>query len=137
MARQTKNVIFIFPIYGQIVAIRKPDSGRIVCKTYIFINSNLVPYKSLKYNEKILNTAVTLLLWVKVLVLPKNTDISKIKEALVLKSIFSETTNVCVLTYQVSSFYCNSNEFWIEGGGRVLLPPPTYPTSKQTPKSQT
>ena len=31
------DVIFIFPIYGQLGAIRKPDSGRIVCKTYIFL----------------------------------------------------------------------------------------------------
>ena len=36
------DAIVIFPIYGQIEAIRKPDSGRIVCKTYIFINSNLL-----------------------------------------------------------------------------------------------
>ena len=26
-------------------AIRKPDSRRLVCKTYIFINSNLLSYK--------------------------------------------------------------------------------------------
>ena len=36
------NVIVIFRIYGQFGAIRKPDSGRIVCKTYIFVNSNLL-----------------------------------------------------------------------------------------------
>ena len=35
------DVIMIFPIYGQYGAIRKLNSGRIVCKTYIFINSNL------------------------------------------------------------------------------------------------
>ena len=39
------GVIIIFPIYGQFGAIRKPDSERIVCKTYIFINSNLLSYK--------------------------------------------------------------------------------------------
>ena len=39
------DVIVIFPIYGQFGAIRKPDSGCIVCKTYIFINSNLLSYK--------------------------------------------------------------------------------------------
>ena len=44
------GVIVIFPIYGQFGAIRKPDSGRIVCKTYIFINSNLLSYKNLKQN---------------------------------------------------------------------------------------
>ena len=40
------GVIYIFPIYDQFGAIRKPDSGRIVCKTYIFINSNLLSYKN-------------------------------------------------------------------------------------------
>ena len=29
------NIILIFPIYGQFGAIRKPDSGSMVCKTYI------------------------------------------------------------------------------------------------------
>ena len=40
------DVIVDFPIYGQFGAIRKPDSGRIVCKTYMFINSNLLSYKN-------------------------------------------------------------------------------------------
>ena len=34
------DVIVIFPIYIQFGAIRKPDSGPIVCKTYVFISSN-------------------------------------------------------------------------------------------------
>ena len=42
------DVIAIFPIYGQFGAIRKPDSGRVVCKTYIFISSNLLSYKNWK-----------------------------------------------------------------------------------------
>ena len=46
------DVIVIFPIYGQFGAIRKPDSGRIVCKTYIFINSNFLSYKIWKQNSK-------------------------------------------------------------------------------------
>ena len=33
------DVIDIFVIYNQFVAIRKPDSERIVCETYISINS--------------------------------------------------------------------------------------------------
>ena len=60
--------------------------------------------------KKIFNTALTLLLWVKVLFLLKNADflqnnvaISKIKRALILKGIFSETTYVCVLTCQMGS----------------------------------
>ena len=35
--------------------------------------------------------------------------ISKIKEVLVLKGIFSETKYVSVLTYQISNFYYNPN----------------------------
>ena len=40
------DVIVIFQIYDQFGAIRKPDSRCIVCKTYIFINSNLLSYKN-------------------------------------------------------------------------------------------
>ena len=42
------DVIVICRIYGQFEAIRNLDSGRIVCKTYIFINSNLLSYKNCK-----------------------------------------------------------------------------------------
>ena len=31
------DVIAIFPTYSQFGAIRKPDSGRIVCKTYLIV----------------------------------------------------------------------------------------------------
>ena len=34
------DVTIFFPIYGQFGAIREPDSGRMVCKTYNFINSD-------------------------------------------------------------------------------------------------
>ena len=40
--------IAIFPIYGQLGAIRKPDVGHIVCKTYTFIDSNLFILQNLK-----------------------------------------------------------------------------------------
>ena len=40
------DVIAIFLIYGQFGAVQKPDSGCIVCKTYIFINSNFLSYKN-------------------------------------------------------------------------------------------
>ena len=39
------DAIAIFPIYSQFGAIRRPGSERMVCKTYIFINSNLLSYK--------------------------------------------------------------------------------------------
>ena len=44
------DVIAIFLIHGQFGAIRKPDSRRIVYKTYIFINNNLLFYKNWKQN---------------------------------------------------------------------------------------
>ena len=89
------DVIYIFPISGQFEQFRA-DSGRMVRKTYIFINSNLLSYKNWKQNQKIVNIAFIPLLLVKVLYLPKNADISKIKGVLVRKSIFSETKCVCV-----------------------------------------
>ena len=46
------DIIVVFPIYGQFGAIRKPDSGPIACKTYIFINSNLLPYKTENRTKK-------------------------------------------------------------------------------------
>ena len=39
------DVLVIFSIYGQFGATRNLESGRIVRKTYIFINSNLLSYK--------------------------------------------------------------------------------------------
>ena len=40
------HTIAFFLIYGQFGIIRKPDSGCIVCKSYILITSNLLPYKT-------------------------------------------------------------------------------------------
>ena len=37
------DVIAIFSFYGKFGAIRKPNFRRVVYKTYIFINSNLLP----------------------------------------------------------------------------------------------
>ena len=44
------DVIVIFPIFGQFGAIRKPDSGRIVWKTYILIKSKLLSSENWKQN---------------------------------------------------------------------------------------
>ena len=40
------DVIVFYPIYDQSAAIWKPDSGRMVYKTYIYIKNNLLPYKN-------------------------------------------------------------------------------------------
>ena len=40
------DVIVIFLIFCQFEAMQKPDSRCIVCKIYIFINSNLLSYKN-------------------------------------------------------------------------------------------
>ena len=64
------DVIVFSPIYGQFAVIRKqPNSGSMVYKTYIFINSNFLSHKTWKQNSKIPNTALMLLLWAKVLFL--------------------------------------------------------------------
>ena len=48
-----------FLIYGQFRAIRKPDSERMVSKTFIFIRSNFL--QKLKTEVKTSNTALILL----------------------------------------------------------------------------
>ena len=44
------NIIVPFSVYDQFGAIWKSDSGRIVCKTYIFIKSNLLSHKICEQN---------------------------------------------------------------------------------------
>ena len=40
------DAAIIFPIYGQFGAIWKPDSGCVICKTYIFIKISRLSYKN-------------------------------------------------------------------------------------------
>ena len=40
------DVIVNFLIYGQFGGIGKPNSGLIICKTYVFVNSNLLSYEN-------------------------------------------------------------------------------------------
>ena len=40
------GVIVIFRIFGQFGAVRKSDSRRRVCKSYVFNNGNLLSYKT-------------------------------------------------------------------------------------------
>ena len=44
------DAIVLFLIYDQFVDTEKPDSGGMVYKTCIFINSNLLSYKNWNYN---------------------------------------------------------------------------------------
>ena len=98
------DVIVIFLIYGQVGVIRKSDCGRMVYKTYIFIKSHLLSWKSWKYIQQSLVYCFEQL-WQNMLIFCKiNTDISKIKCVLVLKSISSENKYVCVLMFQSSRF---------------------------------
>ena len=46
------NFFVIFLIHGQFGAIRRPDSGRIVSKTYIFIDIVLLSYKTENKTKK-------------------------------------------------------------------------------------
>ena len=46
------DVIVLFQIYGQFGAIWEPDSGCMVCNTYIFINSNLFILRKLKTEQQ-------------------------------------------------------------------------------------
>ena len=55
-----RDVIVVFPIYGQFEATRRLGSGLIVCKTYIFIKSNLLSQKNWKQNYKISDAALTI-----------------------------------------------------------------------------
>ena len=82
---ESYDVIVIFSICGYFRAIWKPDSGRIVYKTYISI---ILSYKTRKRNKTLIFCQ-------------ENSDISKIKRVLVLKDKFSKTTYVCVFTYQI------------------------------------
>ena len=65
-----REVIVIFPIYGQFVAIWKPGFARKVFNIHILINSNILSFKSWKQD---------------------------FKGVLVLKGISSETTYAFVL----------------------------------------
>ena len=113
------EVIVIFSIYRQFGTIWKPDSGRLVNKTHIFIKSNLKNLtRSENRTKSIYHSFHTIALSKGTIFAKKNADfwqknagISRIKRILALKGIFSETTYVCVLTYQISGFYHNSNKF--------------------------
>ena len=40
------DVIVVFRVFGQFGAVRRPDSGHKVCKSYVFSKSNLLSYEN-------------------------------------------------------------------------------------------
>ena len=46
------DVISIFPIYGEFGAIRKPVSQRVACKSYFFIKTSILSYKTGKETKQ-------------------------------------------------------------------------------------
>ena len=104
------DVIVIFPILRRFGAIRKPDSRRMISKTFIFINSNFFLQK-LKTELKILPHNFHAIALSKGTIFDKKADITKIKKVMELKGIFSKTTYMCVLMNQISSIWHDSNEF--------------------------
>ena len=76
------DIIVIFPNYVGFRAIRKPVPGRIIYNSYFIISKTfyLTKIEIIKKG----NTALILLLCVKLLFSPKNADICKTKRFLVL-----------------------------------------------------
>ena len=101
--------IVIVPIYGQFGAIRKPNSERIVCKTYIFNNRNLLSY------EKCWNQ--------------QNYDYFGTK-----RYIFQTYICVCTYKFHVSSIILMNFRQRVRGRGVVLLP---FPPQNEPPKNPT
>ena len=98
-------------LFFRFMADLEPSKSRIQDAQSVKITFSLsVTFYFTKTTALTKSTALTILLWVKVLYLPKNAVFRKKcwhqqnQEALVLKRIFPETTYVCVLTYQISSF---------------------------------
>ena len=47
---ENSDIIVISRIFGQFGAVRRPDSGHRVCKSYVFSKSNLLSYENAKQN---------------------------------------------------------------------------------------
>ena len=115
------DVIVIFPIYSHFGAMQKPDSKRMVCKSYILIIVTFCLTKTKSRTKKFVTQFSCYCFESRYYFCNKNADISKIKGFLELKGIFSETTYGCVLAYRILSFsiILMSNKLRI-----ILLPPP-------------
>ena len=133
------DVVVIFPIFGQFGAIQNAKSGRIFCKIYMFINSNLLSQRSLTHLshycfESRYYFCQKCRFFSKK---KKDTDISKIKSALVLKLYFLKLHMYVYLRtkFQVSSIIQKSFRQWpgMRGGG-CNFTPSTTTTSRARPK---
>ena len=114
-----------FPNYGQFGAIRKPDSRGIPCRTYIFINSNLLSYKNWKQNKKISNTALTISTRIKVLLLKKMLTSAKLRGPWYWNLYFLKP-HICVYLHtkvEVSSVILTSFRL----GANFISPPQNRP----------
>ena len=104
------DAIAIFLIYSQFGKIRKPDSGCIVCKTYIFIKITFYLTKTENRTNKyhrshsIALSNGTILAKKNAHFWQKYADISKIKKVIVLKYLFAEAAYVCVLCAKFEVF---------------------------------
>ena len=83
------DVILFVRYYGEFGSNQKPHSGRLVCNTYAF---------SISLSKGTIFAKKHVDFW------NENADISKTKQVLVLKGVFSDTTYACELTYQISGF---------------------------------
>ena len=120
-----------FPIYGQFGAIQKPDSWRIALELTFWLIPTFSRTKTVNRTKEIVNRALTILVWTKVLFLSKmlilwkkmlkspKINVKRKKEImnkiadiiLVLRGIFSKTAYMCVLTCQISTFKPKSKGF--------------------------
>ena len=46
LCQQIVTLFVTFPIHGHFGAIRKPNYEAMLCKTFIFVNNNLLSYKN-------------------------------------------------------------------------------------------
>ena len=110
------DIIFIFPICDQSGTIRMLVYARIVYKTFIFINSNFLFEKNYKHNLNASNTALILLLWLKL-------------SGLFYEKVYFLKQQFCVYLrakFEVS----NKSLMRFRLGGGKLPPPPEKWTSK-------
>ena len=107
-------------IYQSFGAIQNSDFRCLVYDSYIWSNSILLSYKKGKLNYKISNAVLILLLWVKVVFVKKCWHHKKYKRVIVLKGLFSETTYLFLLMYQIF-FKINCWTHAIDNGNRKWI----------------